>query len=151
MYGSPKLFMRKYCLCFSKNFFNLQFRLHYLAVYDLFCGFLSACRFFLVSWFPGSVRFACYAHAVVFQFLGSGERPMAMEKSDTVMPTYENPGRMDMADTAEADTEETSRGLIRKVAEGYVVADMGYVVAGGIGEAKGRGVLARGFRCRSSK
>ena len=123
MYGSPKPFMLKNCVCFSKNLFNLQFRLHYLTMIDLFCGFVSARRFcgLVVPW---ECRFACHAHAVVFQFLGGGERPMAMEKSDTVLPTYENPGRMDMADTAEAGTEETLRGLNRKDVEGYVVADM---------------------------
>ena len=72
---------------------------------------------------------------------------MAMENSDTVMPTYRNPGRMDMADTAEAGTDVPSRGLKRKVAEGYVVAHMSAELA----RRKVAGVLARGFRCRSSK
>ena len=30
---------------------------------------------------------------------------MAMENSDTVMPTSRNPGRLDMADTAETGTD----------------------------------------------
>ena len=34
---------------------------------------------------------------------------MAMKKSDTVMPTCMNPGRLDMADTAETSTDVSSR------------------------------------------
>ena len=42
------------------------------------------------------------------------------------MPTCRNPGRLDMADTAEAGTDAPSRGLNGHVAEaeGYVVAHM---------------------------
>ena len=34
---------------------------------------------------------------------------MAMNNSDTVMPTCRNPSRLDMADTAEAGTDVSSR------------------------------------------
>ena len=60
---------------------------------------------------------------------------MAMDNSDTAMPTYSNPGRLDMADTADAGTDVTSRGLNEHIAEGYVVE---------IGEAKSRGGARKG-------
>ena len=53
--------------------------------------------------------FASHGHAVVFQFLDSGDTPMVME--NLVMPTYRNPGRMVMDDTAEACTHVPSRSL----------------------------------------
>ena len=52
----------------------------------------------------------------VFQIIDSGEKPMTVENSDTVMPTYRNPGRMDMADTAETGTDLLWRGLNGHVA-----------------------------------
>ena len=73
---------------------------------------------------PWECRFASHGHAVVFQFLDSGETPMAMENSDTVMPTYRNPGRLDKADTAEAGTDVPLRGLNGHVADGKVVDHM---------------------------
>ena len=41
-----------------------------------------------------------------------------------VMPTYRNPGRLDMAGTAEAGTEVLQRGLNGLVTEAYVVAHL---------------------------
>ena len=66
---------------------------------------------------------------------------MAMESSVTVTPTCRNPGRLDMADTAEAGTEVPSRGLNGKVGEGYVVAHMSTELA----RRKVAGVLAKGL------
>ena len=40
---------------------------------------------------PWECSFASHGHAVVFQLLDSGENPMAMKNSDTVMPTCRNP------------------------------------------------------------
>ena len=55
---------------------------------------------------PWECRFASHDHAVVFQLLNSEKKPMSMENLDMVMPTSRNPGRLDMADTAEAGTIE---------------------------------------------
>ena len=66
---------------------------------------------------------------------------MAMENSDTVMPTSRNPGRLDLADTAEAGTDVPSRGLDGYVAEGYVVAYMSAELA----KQKDAGLLAKGL------
>ena len=84
---------------------------------------------------PWECRFTSHGHAAVFQLLDSGEKPMANENSDTVMPTCRNPGRLDMANTTENGTDVPSRGLNAHVAEGYV---------GKIGEAKGRGGALKG-------
>ena len=73
---------------------------------------------------PWECRFASHGHAVVFQLLDSGEKPMDMENSDKVTPTFRNPGRLDMADTAEAGTDVPSTRLNGHVAQGYVVAHM---------------------------
>ena len=73
---------------------------------------------------PWECRFASHGHAVVFQLPDSGEKPMAMESSDMVMPTYRNPSRLDMADTAEKGTDVPSMGLNGHVAVGYVVPHM---------------------------
>ena len=54
---------------------------------------------------PWECRFASHDHAVFFQLLDSGENPVTMDNSDRVMPTCRNPGRLDMADTAEAGTD----------------------------------------------
>ena len=88
---------------------------------------------------PWECRFASHYHAFVFQLLDSGEKPMAMEKSDTVMPTCSNPGRLDMADTAEAGTDVLSRCLNGHGAERYVVAHMPSKLA----RRKVAGVLAK--------
>ena len=61
------------------------------------------------------LEYDSHGHAAVFQFLDSEETPMAIEKSDTVMPTYRNPVRLDIADTAEAGTDVLSRGLNGRV------------------------------------
>ena len=129
-------------------FFNLQFRLHYLALHDPFCGFLWARRScgLVISWdhglgVPWECGFSYHGHAVVLKLLDSGEKPMATENSDTVMPTCRNPGRLDMADTAEAGTEVPSRGLNGHVADGYVVAHMSAELA----RRKVAGVLAKGL------
>ena len=90
---------------------------------------------------PWECRFASQGHAVVFQFLDSGENPMAIENSDTVMPTCRNPCRLDMADIAEAGTDVPSKGLNGHVAEGYVVAHMSAELA----RRKVAGVLAKGL------
>ena len=65
---------------------------------------------------------------------------MAMKNSDTVLPTCRNPGTLDMADTAEAGTDVSSRGLKRRRRG---VCGCPYV--GGIGEAKRRWVLEKGL------
>ena len=90
----------------------------------------------VVSW---ECRFASHGHAIVFQLLDSGEKPMAMENSDTVMPTCRNPGRLDMVNTAEAGADVPSRGLNGQVAEGYVVTHMSAEMA----RRKVAGVLAK--------
>ena len=90
---------------------------------------------------PCECRFASHGHAIVFQLLDSGEKPMAMENSDTVMPACRNPGRLDMADTAEAGTDVPSRGLNGHVDEGYVVAHMSAELA----RRKVAGLLAKGL------
>ena len=135
-------------------FFKSQFRLHYLALHDPFCGFLWARRScdFVILWdhglgVPWECRFGSLGHAVVFQLLDSGEKPMAMDHSDTVMPTCRNPGRLDMADTAETGLDVASRGLNGHVAEGYVDAHMSAELAG----QKVAGCSQRGYRCRRSK
>ena len=64
---------------------------------------------------------------------------MAMENSDTVLPTCRNLGRLDMVDTAEAVTDEPLRGLNGHVAEGYVVAHISAELA----RRKVEGVLAK--------
>ena len=97
-----------------KNFsFNVQFRIHSLALYDPFCGFMWArCTCGLVvPWdhrlvVPWEREFAPHSNAVIFQFLF---QTMIMESSDTVMPTYRNPGRLDMADTTEDGTDVAYR------------------------------------------
>ena len=66
---------------------------------------------------------------------------MAMDNSDKVMPIYSNPGRLDMADTADACTDVPSRGLNEHVAERYVVALMSAELA----KRKVVGVLAKGL------
>ena len=66
---------------------------------------------------------------------------MAMENSDTVMPTYSNPGRLEMADTAEPGTDVPSSGLNGHVTQGYVVAHMPVKLA----RLKVAGVLANGL------
>ena len=58
---------------------------------------------------PWDFRYASHDHAVVFQFLDSEETPMTMESSDTMMPIYRIPGRLDMVDTAKAGTDVSSR------------------------------------------
>ena len=63
---------------------------------------------------------------------------MAMENSDTVMPTYRNSSKLDMA---EAGTDVPTRGLNGHVAEGYVVAHMSAELA----RRKVAGVLAKGL------
>ena len=63
---------------------------------------------------------------------------MAMENSDTVMPTCRSPGMLEMADTAEAGTDVPSRGMNEHVAEGYVVAHLSVKLA----RRKVAGVLA---------
>ena len=132
----------------------LQFRLHYLALHDPFCGFLWArCSCGLVIlWDHGLVvpwecRFASHGHAVVFQFLVSGEMPMAMENSYTVIPTCRNPGSLDMSDTAEAGTDVPWRGLMGHGAEGYVVAHLSAELA----RQKVAGCSQRGYRCQGCK
>ena len=72
---------------------------------------------------------------------------MVMENSYTVIPTYKNPGRPDMADTAEGGTDESSRALNGHVAEGYVVAHMSVELA----MRNVSGCSQRGYRCRGSK
>ena len=89
---------------------------------------------------PWECRFASHGHAVVFQLLDSGEKPMAIENLDTMMPTCRNPGRLDMADTAEAGTDVPSRSLNGHVAEGYVVVHMSAELA----KREVAGVLAEG-------
>ena len=130
-----------------KLFLQLTFNLHSLALHDLFCDFLWACRScgLVVPWdhrpdVPWECRFASHGHRVVFHFLDSGEKPMAMKNSDTVLPTCRNPGTLDMADTTDAGTDVPSRGL-KRLCSG--VSGCPYV--GRIGEAKGRGVLAKGL------
>ena len=87
---------------------------------------------------PWECRCTSRGHAVVNQLLDSGEKPMAMENSDMVMPTYSNPGRLEMADIAEPGTDVPSRGLKGHVTEGYVVAHMPVKLA----RLKVTGVLA---------
>ena len=65
---------------------------------------------------------------------------MTMENLDTVMPTCRNPGRLDMADTAETGTDVPSRGLNGHVAEGCVIVHMSAELA----RRKVAGVLAKG-------
>ena len=113
---------------------------------DPFCGFLWVRRSsgLVILWDHGLVvpwEFAYHGHAVVFHFLDSAEKPMAMENSDTVMPTCRNRGRLDMADTAEAGTDVPSRGLNGHVAEGYVVAHMSAKLA----RLKGLGGARKGL------
>ena len=86
-----------------------------MALHDPFRGLLWASRScgLVILWDHGLVvpwecRFASHGHAVVFQLLDNGEKPMAMENSDTVMPTCRNPGRLYMADTAEDGTDVSS-------------------------------------------
>ena len=69
---------------------------------------------------------------------------MAMKNSDLMMPTYRNPGRLVVAETAEAGTDVSMRGLNGHVAEGYVVAYVSMEVA----RRKVAGVIARVYRCR---
>ena len=116
-----------------------------MALHDLFCGFLWARRScgFVIPWdhrlvVPWESRFGSHGHTVVFQLLDSGEKPMAMENSDTVMPTCRSPGMLEMADTAEAGTDVPSRGMNEHVAEGYMVAHMSVKLA----RRKVAGVLA---------
>ena len=66
---------------------------------------------------------------------------MAMKNSDTVMPTCRNPGRLDMADTAEDRTDVPSRGMNGHVLEGNVVAH----VSAELARRKVTGVLAKGL------
>ena len=93
------------------------------------------------AWVPWECRFASHGLAVVFQFQDSGEKPMVMENSDTVMLTCWNLGRLDMADTAETGTDVPSRGLNGHVAEGYVVAHISAELA----RRKVAGVVAKGL------
>ena len=58
-------------------------------MYDPFCGFRWARRScgLVILWdhglgVPWECRLASHGHAVVFQLLDSGEKPMAMENSD---------------------------------------------------------------------
>ena len=90
---------------------------------------------------PWECRFASHGHAVVFQLLDSGEKPMTMENSDKVMPTCRNPGRLDKADTAETGTYVPYRGLTGHVAEGYVVAHLSAELA----RREVTGMLAKGL------
>ena len=66
---------------------------------------------------------------------------MAMENLATVMPTCRNPGRLDMADTAEAGTDVPSKGLNEHVSEEYVVA----YISAELARRKVAGVLAKGL------
>ena len=119
-----------------------------MALHGSFCGFLWARRScgLVILWdhglgVPWEYRFAFHGQAVVFQLLGSGEKPIAMENSGSVTPTCRNRARLDMADTAEAGTDVPSRGLNGHVAEGYVVAHMSAELA----RQKVAGVLAKGL------
>ena len=73
---------------------------------------------------PWECRLTSHSHALFFHSLDSGEKTMAMENLDTLMPTCRNPGRLDVTDTAEAGTDVPSRDLNGHVTEGYVVAQM---------------------------
>ena len=95
------------------------------------CGLLVPCE----------CGFASHGHAVVFLFHDSEETKIAIDKSDTVMLTNRNLGRLDMADTAEAGTDVPSRGLNGKFAEGYMVGHMSAKMA----RRKVAGVLAKGL------
>ena len=90
---------------------------------------------------PWECRFASHGHAVFFLLLDSGEKPMAMENSDTAMPTSRKPGRLDIVDAAEAGTDVPSRGLKGHVSDGYVVAHMSAELA----RQKVAGVFVKGL------
>ena len=66
---------------------------------------------------------------------------MAMENSDTAMPTSRKPGRLDIVDAAEAGTDVPSRGLKGHVSDGYVVAHMSAELA----RQKVAGVFVKGL------
>ena len=78
-----------------------------------FCGLVVPwAHRFRVPWDRG---FASHVQVVVFQFPDNEKTPMAMEKkSDTVMPTYRNPGSLNIAGSAEAGTDVPTQLTCRR-------------------------------------
>ena len=88
---------------------------------------------------PCESGFASHGHAVIFPFLE--ETKIAIDKSDKLMLTYRNLGRLDMADIAEAGTDVPSiEGPEWTSRRGIY----GWPYVGEIGGAKGRGGARKG-------
>ena len=93
-------------------------------------------------WSRGSAGSSLVGHAV--EYLDSEETPMTMENSDTVMPTYRNPGRLAMADNTEAGTD-----VLWRDPNGYGM--WLYLCRRNWRGESLRGCLQRVYRCRRSK